>query len=355
MSLRPSFIVVVVMLLAGCPLPGGTDGIAPPREGEGEGNEGEGEEVGEGEGEGADVSARFVAVGYGGRRLTSTDGRAWDNDVEDVAGGGDDDQLLRGACTGVVDGVTVVLAVGGSAAGRVLRSVDGGLSWTAIVDDDGWIGACAFSGHEFVFVGSARSARSVDGGLSLVDRGVHFEKGGNWEMRDVAFVAQPDGDGQFIAVGDLGVSTSSDGVAWTAPAGPQNLFRLTSSADGETVVVVGPSLRASSPSTNLVDWNEQAGSGFGDVGFARALNGGQGLFLVVGEGFGETSPDGVTWTRQAQPAMARLVVGVVDGVETVVGANYADVRRLSTDGVTWQDVANDGGNAIDDLVFVPGR
>jgi hypothetical protein len=319
----------------------------PVAEGEGEGEEGEGEEgegeegEGEGEGEGEAFSARFVAVGYGGRRLTSEDGRAWTNDVEDAAAGGDDDDLLRGSCAGTLNGARIVLAVGGSAQGRVMRSVDGGERWTEIVDDEGWIGACAFDGSTFVFVGSARSARSLDGGLTLVDRETHFlEPGGSWEMRDVIFV---DELGRFVAAGDLGVSTSDDGVVWTDPTGPQNLFRV---AHGNGVVVVmGPSVRASS--SDLLAFNDQATASINDIVFA------EGRFLIVGEGFRQTSANGVDWVQENQPAMARVVFGVVDGAPVYVGAQFSDRRRLSSDGISWEDVANDDGNAIDDLVFIP--
>ena len=318
-----------VCALVACPVVGEGEGEGAEGEGEGEGAEGEGE----GEGEGG---ARFVAVGYGGRRLTSVDGRVWDNDIEDAANGGDDDNLFRGVCAGVVDGVTVVLAVGGSVQGRVARSIDGGASWTQIVDDDGWIGGCAFHDSVFVFVGSARSARSLDGGLTLVDQATHFLANGNWEMRDVEVV-----DGVFVAVGDTGVSTSIDGVTWPDPSGPVDVFRI--AAGNGVAVVVGAGKHATS--SDLVVWDEVA-DGANDLVFA------EGQFLLVGEGFRLTSTDGATFLRANQPAMGRVSFGVVDGVPTWLGANFSDVRRLSTDGENWTDVANDGGNAIDDIVFV---
>src|SRR5688572_27729099 len=100
--MRRSLALVAAFVVA-CPAPPTEGGEGEGEEGEGEEGEGEGEgEEGEGEGEGEEgegevnASARFIAVGYGGRRLTSLDGRAWQNDQEDNANGGDDDQLLRG-------------------------------------------------------------------------------------------------------------------------------------------------------------------------------------------------------------------------------------------------------------------
>jgi len=49
------------------------------------------------------------------------------------------------------------------------------------------------------------------------------------------------------------------------------------------------------------------------------------------------------------------VVGVVNGRTRYVGSTFPDQRRISDDGETWRDVARDDGNAIDDLIFVPGR
>jgi hypothetical protein len=264
--------------------------------------------------------------------------------VQDQAGGGDDDRLLRGACTGEAGGATVVLAVGGSQAGRVLRSVDGGVTWTAVVDQRGWIGACAFGvvggASRVVFVGSARSTVSLDGGRTLRDHRDQVTPLGNWQMRDVLF----DGDaGRFVAVGDTGVSTSADGITWTAPAAPRDLFHV--ARGNGRLVAVGPSVVATS--TDAARWTTRRDGGVGDVVFA------DGRFLVVGEGFRLTSTDGASWARATQQAMQRVGAGLVGGTVVWVGASFPDARFVSTDGTTWTATARDGGNAIDDFVFVP--
>jgi hypothetical protein len=271
--------------------------------------------------------------------LTSADGLVWSNDVAEVDNGGDDDRLLRGACVGVVDGQTTVLAVGGSALGVVRRSIDGGASWTVVDDELGWIGACAFNDDGVaVFVGSARSARSLDGGLTLVDHDTHFGEGGSWEMRDVIAV-----DSGFVAVGDLGASISSDGVAWTEPAGPAGLSRV---ASGNGILVaVGSGQLAHSP--DGVTWTTlDAGGTVNDVVFA------EGRFLIVGEGFTLSTVDGTAPQRQSAPAMGVVTVGVVDGQTVYVGSGWPDARSRSTDGITWSAVARDDRNAIADLVFL---
>jgi hypothetical protein len=371
----PGFLAAIVA--AGCPAPCGV--VVPPRpetpgqsdgddgddvkdvddgDGEGEGThtaEGEGEVSSEGEGEGGQPSTRgprFVAVGYGGRRLWSREGVTWQGDVEDVAHGGDDDRLLRGACVGAdTDGAQVLLAVGGSSQGRVLRSTDGGDTWTSYSDDRGYLGACAFgvvSGvGVFVVVGSARSDRSVDGGRTLVDHATHYDQG-SWHMRDVIFVPGLGSDSTafFLAVGDRGITTSVDGVHWTTPVGPTGLFRV-ALGHGRLVAVGHNAWATSADGTTWTTDVASAPSGGNDVAFA------DGRFMVVGSGFRSSSVDGLSWTRSEQPSLDHLVAGTVDGVVVWLGTRWPDVRLRSTDAETWTQVARDDGNALEDLVFLP--
>ena len=262
----------------------------------------------------------------------------WDNDVEDGAGGGDDDNLLRGVCAG--DGV--IIAVGGAGNGRALRSIDGGATWTVSELGSGWLGGCAFGvvGDDRVFaaIGSGRAIRSVDGGLTWIDPEAHREGGRNWEMRDVAFL-----HGRFVAVGDTGTSTSVDGTGFSAPTGPPNLFRV--AAGNGVWVAVGSGLRARS--VDGITWTDEP-TGGRDVAFAGDH------FVMAGAGQLFFSPDGQEWESRGGPTFERLVAGEVLGQTVYIGTLWPDARRRSTDGTNWDEVARDGGNAIDDLVFVPG-
>jgi hypothetical protein len=284
--------------------------------------------------------------------LTSDDGQQWEHDIADVVNGGDDDRLLRGVCVGDSSGDAIVVAVGGSGQGRVLRSADGGAAWSSVVDDRGWIGACAFGvvddTPQFVFVGSARSDRSLDGGQTLVDHANHFD-GSSWHMRDVVFVAAGalgDGRARFVAVGDRGISQSFDGVSWSNPVGPSGLFRVAVGA-GRLVAVGGGVLATS---TDATTWTTQPG---GVTGGGNDIHYADGRFLVVGEGYRLTSTDGLAWSRASQLALGRVTAGVIDGVTVWLGANWPDARFRSLDGVDWTPAGRDNGNAIDDLVFVP--
>ena len=313
--------------------------------GDGDGDDGDGDD---GDGDGAAGPAFFVAVGEGGRRLVSAAGETWQHDVAEVDDGGDDDRLFRGVCAGVVQGQRVLLAVGGSARGRVLRSVDDGVSWSLAVDDDrGWIGACAIDDAGVaVFVGSGRSDRSLDGGRTLIDPGTQRGAQGNWQLRDVVVAGDV-----FVAVGDAGVSTSVDGVVWSEPRGPRGLSRVAVGVFGGTMraVAVGASVRATS--ADLSSWSESPIDGGRDVVCDGAR------FVVVGIGLRQVSTDGVSFAVSGGPAIERLAVGVVDGRPRFVGVRYPDRRQISDDAEIWTDVAAGGasGNALVDVVFVPAR
>src|SRR5689334_11702907 len=69
-----------------------------------------------------DTNGMFVAVGYGGRRVTTRDGVHWENDVELAPNGGDDDNCLFS----VAFGRDKFVAVGGGArVGRIMTTRDG--------------------------------------------------------------------------------------------------------------------------------------------------------------------------------------------------------------------------------------
>lgn len=301
-----------------------------------------------GNGAGDDRPALFVAVGEGGRRLVSATGETWQHEVAEVDDGGDDDRLFRGVCAGVVQGQRVLLAVGGSARGRILRSVDDGVSWSLAVDDDrGWIGACAIDDAGVaVFVGSGRSDRSLDGGRTLIDPGTQRGVQGNWQLRDVVVAGDV-----FVAVGDAGVSTSVDGVVWSEPRGPRGLSRVAVGVFGGTmrVVAVGASVRATS--ADLTSWSEAAIVDGRDVVCDGAR------FVVVGIGLRQVSTDGVSFAVSSGDALERLAVGVVDGRSRFVGVRYPDRRQISDDAEIWTDVAAGvaSGNALVDVVFVPAQ
>ena len=305
------------------------DDVVDGDEGEGEVDAGPDEgptpDVGEGEGEGEAAPGFFFAVGYGGRRMTSLDGTTWQNDQSDVDDGGDDNHLLRDACSG--DGV--YLAVGGSSQARVLSTLDG-VTYESFVDDRGWLGGCAYGDGVFVAVGSDRSIRSLDGGVTWTDPTVQRVNGRNWQARDIAF-----GAGRFVAAGDEGVSTSVDGINWSSPTGPS----VEHVAFGDGVwIALGDGSRGRS--TDGVTWTFTTGGG------RDVVHDGQ-RFVSVGNGVVQTSRDGLSWQQTSGPSHELLAHG--GGV--YVTATWSNRRRASSDLVTWREVGDDGGNALASIVF----
>jgi hypothetical protein len=328
-TLEVAMLCSLAWSFAACPAP------TRPHAGEGEGAAGEGEGEGvAGEGEGTS-SPFFVAVGFGGRRMSSADGTAWSNDASDAQNGGDDDNLLRGVCTGVANGKRLAVAVGGSIKGRILTSTDGATWTTALSDDLGWLGGCAFNadGSIIVAAGSGRAIRSVDGGATWTDPQVEFFGGNGWQLRDVAFLG-----GVFGAVGDAGTSTSSDGVTWTAPSGPTKLAHV--AAGNGAWVAVGNDQRAHS--SDAINWTVDAVSGVQSVTFDGSR------FVVVGNFLAQFSSDGASFDEHSIAPAPNLIAF---GANAYVSSSFPNARQISTDALTWSDVASDQGNPLSAIAF----
>ena len=123
-------------------------------------------------------------------------------------------------------------------------------------------------------------------------------------------------------------------------------FQQAIQAQANSAIAKSAGAAVSAVSVNGVDWSN-AGEGGNDIVF------GDGRFVIVGEGYGIVTENGVDATRHNQPPLGRVAFGVVDGAPTWLGFNFPAVRRVSTDGESWQNVADDRGNAVDDLLFLP--
>lgn len=195
----------------------------------------------------------FVAVGYGGRRLVSTDGQKWEITAQWQENGGDDSNNLMGLV--FAQGKFVAVGGGGggpTAGGHVLVSTDG-RNWKETWAPKSRINPIAFGSERFVVGGGDRTlywskdAETWNKGAKLEsDVATHFRHGafgnerfvitgnhgGNgppfWcavtkdgesvshldiEMPNIAALAF--GGERFVLVGEGGVLRSSvDGVTW---------------------------------------------------------------------------------------------------------------------------------------------
>ena len=179
----------------------------------------------------------FVAVASTGtNRVTrSANGINWSTVSSAVAAANDWVSVAYG------DGVFVAVA-SGSSTGRIMRSIDGGLTWSAItggVDANSW-GGVTYGDGVFVAVagsGSQRIARSTDGGVtwSLITA----PEANSWYA--VAY-----GNGVFMAVanavsGSLSMYSTNAGVTWQVKAMPAQIQWLSIVYAGTDFVAIAPS------------------------------------------------------------------------------------------------------------------
>lgn len=214
----------------------------------------------------------IVAVGYGGRRLRSLDlGLSWIDLIEDDPDGGDDQNLLR--ATSFANGLFV--AVGW----RIWSSPDGA-SWSEhSVSGAQWCGGVAYGNGTFLCAGGCGQSLVSTDGTTWQEASDALD--GCSHLRSLAF-----GNGIFVAFGDSGIAvTSNDGSSWTDPqnvGGSGVIFR-----NGE-FVANGDDMHYTS--TNGTDWTQHAGT-------TNTEAFGHGVYLRgQWKGRIERSTDGTSWT-----------------------------------------------------------
>lgn len=153
---------------------------------------------------------------------------------------------------------------------------------------------------------------------------------------DNAFTCFAIGGGLIVAVGDPGVWTSPDGVAWTQVKMPEQSYHACAAAftdDGTYAFVHGD---LAYTSKDGLTW--KGASATGDSGHWHAMAWGGGHFVAVGDGGHKASEDGLAW----HDMVATEFNGVAYGNGHFVMVGNGGHRATSTDGVVW---ANDGNDA----------
>jgi hypothetical protein len=235
----------------------------------------------------------WVAVGYGGRRMVSTDGKKWEITAEWAQPGGDDSNNLMG----LVFAQGKFVAVGGGGAGKtggghILVSRDG-RKWTEVHTAKNRINPIVFANDRFVVGGPDRQLHwSADG--------EKWKAGGTIEAKEAThFRHGAFGNGVFVFVGNHG---GNGGPFWCA-----------TSADGEKITNV----RTDMPSI-------------------RAIAFGAGRFVIVGEdGVRTTSADGMTWEANDTDKSEKLGWVIWNGREFLTAGKKV---YASPDGKTWKAV-----------------
>jgi hypothetical protein len=246
----------------------------------------------------------FVAVGYGGRRMTSRDGVTWENVQQWAEKGEDDGNNLMSAV--FAQGKFVVTGGGGggaTGAGHILVSTDG-VAWRETLKDKGRINPVAFGGGRFI-VGTSSwpsgklmwsaDAETWQTGAKIQAKGLTHFRGGTY------------GNGVFVLVGN-GQQTGEDGK-------PKPIHWAIATPDGE---------RIASERTDL--------PGHGTIVF------GAGHFLMLTSHSNADlirSKDGAVWEPVTMPEQAKLGWLVWTGREFLAGAKGGGVLR-SADGSAWE-------------------
>lgn len=284
---------------------------------------------------GATGAPLFVAVGYGGRRMSSVDGVHWANDVVVDPNGGDDDNLFRGV--GFHQGHFV--AVGGSTHGQNATTNDGA-AWAFHDPATSWLADVASLGATLVTAGgNGLRQRSLDGGLTWADAAPYYAG----HFRGIAA-----GNGIAVAAGHtygsttVGLtSTSTDGKTWTPEVTGGPPFH--SVAFGAGVFVAAGDDRCAT-STDGQSWSPcggVSGPGLDEVVFVNQS-------FVIGDATGYfVSTDGVTFQHQAAEHHAVTAFGL----GLYVALDWPDRILTSPDLTTWTVRQENTGPAFVEVAF----
>lgn len=277
-------------------------------------------------------------MGYGGRRIRSTDdGATWTDDQSLVPNGGDDDTLLRTIAWG--NGLFV------AAGWRIMTSTDG-VMWSDTPKDQfnqNWMGQMLWGNARFVGVGGygsrVESADAKTWTQHSIDTIASHAHGA------IAFGA---GKG-FVSINDDGaVTTSPDGLAWTATATKVGTQAHTA-AFGHGVFVIA-SDQGAITSSDGATWSSPVALASNDV---RALVFAHGHFTALAKGHAMTSDDGATWVDHAVMGFDPSAAAYGHATFVALEGNRA---RTSSDGLTWSAAQDLGGmNALEWIAFGPTK
>jgi hypothetical protein len=248
----------------------------------------------------------WLAVGYGGRRMVSSDGRQWEITAEWAQPGADDKHNLMSAVH--AQGKFVVAGGGGAGAsggGHVLVSKDG-REWRHTLQDKSRIHPVVFGSDRFVVGTSSYPS----GKLMWSSDAEEWTEGGEIEKKGLThFRGGAYGNGLFVLVGN---GSAKDAEGKNVP-----FHWAIATPDGERIV---------SERTDL--------PGHGKIVF------GAGHFLMLTRHADAAlirSKDGADWAEVRLPEPAKLSWLVWTGGEFLAGDHRQAFR--SRDGLEWENAA----------------
>jgi hypothetical protein len=330
----------------------------------------------------------YVATGWLGTILTSTDGITWSNCVS-----GTSENL-----NAITYGNGTFVAAGGYFTNSALLTSTDAINWTNRTNGSDILAGVTCGNGQFVAVGfnfygnTAVSLTSPDGviwtrhilGPAIYSAyGICFDQGlyalasanglftstdgVNWTNRYAefpnSFFAITPHEGGFVAVGNAGAIVSSpDGTNWIRQSGGtwQAMYGI---AQGNNTLVAVGNRGATMRSVDGLNWTYHD---LGSNDLLTAITFGQGRFVAVGSVYYAptnaqtiyTSGDGINWNLQTVPILSYLNdVTFADGTfVAVAGDGYGGQGRIltSTDAQTWKPSTVETNYAIYGVGFGNG-
>ena len=286
----------------------------------------------------------FVVVGEGGRRMSSPDGRRWENATRWP-------EVPADPLHAVTFGLGRFIATGGGAEkGRILSSCDG-REWRELPAPRGCVGTIVFGGGRFIAGHGAELLWSADG--------EKFEAGEKLDWPGTARAlrtAWGDGEGghRCVIIGDLDPGDGKPRVCWRASTTDGTCYtsrdlgappaRDVTYGSGHWVVVGPDGLIESSHDGQT--WHRRAAEPGED--FQRVVWTGT-RFLVSGGKTAWSSPDGVTWAKEPRAIPCQLVWAR----EGVIGLGFSPggAIHLSADFVEWPKLPLPPGPEFEAVAF----
>lgn len=301
----------------------------------------------------AEAGETWLAVGYGGRRMISTDGLRWEITAEWAQPGGDDSNNLMSAVFAQNQFVVVGGGGGGkTGGGHILVSPDG-RQWTEVHTDKSRINPIVFGGDRFLVGTSSypsgrlmwsRDAKTWQKGAAIETKGLTHFRGG-------AF-----GNNLFVLVGNAG---GQGGKSWAITT--RDGDTIVSERDdlpGHGTIVFGAGrflMLTSHSKADLIASKD--GAQWEPVRFPEGskfqwLVRGPAEFLVGDGKQAYRSADGVEWRKF--DLATRGDVKWSDGTRFIT-SSWPGKMAYSSDGKSWKDAPPLTANGINRVVFNPGK
>ena len=293
-----------------------------------------------------DARGLFIAVGYGGRRISSRDGRTWENDARWSEVAADDDNVLFN----VAFGLGRFIAVGGAAKGRIVTTRDG-KEWRELPAPRGRVATIVFGRGRFIAGHDAELLWSADG--EKFEPGEKLDWPGSVHARRAAW-----GDGEAgprcVIIGDIDLWETRQRVSWRASTedGTRYTSRALDTPPARDVaygsghwVVVGPDglIESSHDGQTWTRREAEVGEDFSRVVWTGAR------FLVSGGKSAWASPDGVTWTKEPR-AIPCSLAWAHEGV-LALGFSWGGNIHATTDFAEWKKLPLPPGPSFEALAF----